>query len=666
MNPREPRETEEKTLSPYFFVKSEDPNLDQLPLKSTSATVNVSGVIADVTVVQVYKNEGKKTLEAIYVFPASTRAAVHGMKMTIGERTITAKIEKREEARRNYQQALNEGKSASLLEQQRPNVFQMNVANIMPGDEIRTELHYTEFLVPTEGIYEFVYPTVVGPRYSNQPISSAPPSERWTQNPYLHEGSAPTYVFEFKASVDAGVPIQEMSCPSHKVNIQYRDKTNAAIDLDPSEKFAGNRDFILKYRLAGERVESGLLLFEGEKENYFLLTMQPPARVTDDNVPPREYIFIMDVSGSMDGYPIEISKKLMKDLVSGLRPVDRFDLLLFAGDSRLLSEKSLAATPENIQKAVVLIESQQAGGGTELLPAMQRALALPRAEGMSRTLIIATDGYVGVEPQIFDLMRERLGDSNFFTFGIGTAVNRHLIEGMAHIGTGKSFVVTKPEEAPLRAEKFRQYVRNPLLVKANVDFGSFGAYDVEPAKIPDLFAERPVVIFGKWKGKPQGTITLSGLTAKQKYETKIDVSRVKPLPQNSALQYLWARSLITQLVDYNNVAPSDERAAKVTQLGLSYNLLTAYTSFVAIDTEVRRKEGDVTSVKQPLPLPEGVDDLAVGEAMPMAAGSGAHSPRMLAKSIRGGFGFGGYSAKSPALIGSARCRNARKCGNAVR
>ena len=152
----QPGENPDKTLSPYFFVRSDDPEVDRLPLRSTSARVRISGVIADVVVTQVYKNEGKKPLEAIYVFPASTRAAVYGMKMTIGERTILAKIRTREKARQEYEQAKNSGKSASLLEQHRPNVFQMNVANILPSDIIKVELRYTELLIPTDAVYEFV------------------------------------------------------------------------------------------------------------------------------------------------------------------------------------------------------------------------------------------------------------------------------------------------------------------------------------------------------------------------------------------------------------------------------------------------------------------------------------------------------------------------------
>ncbi len=194
----------DRTLSPYFFVKSDDPSTDQLPLKATTVVADIAGVIADVKVTQVYRNEGRRALEAIYIFPASTRAAVYGMKMTIGERTITATIKKREEARAAYEQAKQEGRSASLLEQQRPNVFQMNVANILPGDEIKTELHYTELITPTSGTYEFVYPTVVGPRYSNQPANTAPPAERWSQNPYLHQGEPPSLHLRHDSSPDPG------------------------------------------------------------------------------------------------------------------------------------------------------------------------------------------------------------------------------------------------------------------------------------------------------------------------------------------------------------------------------------------------------------------------------------------------------------------------------
>ncbi len=622
----------DKTLSPYFFVKSDDPKVDQLPLKSTSAVANISGVIADVVVTQVYKNEGKKALEAIYVFPASTRAAVYGMKMVIGKRVIEAKIKKRDEARKDYEDAKKQGKSASLLEQQRPNVFQMNVANIMPGDEIRVELKYTEMLVPTDRIYEFVYPTVVGPRYSNKPADGALPSDKWVQNPYLREGEKPTYAFDMTVNVAGGMPIKELASTSHKINTAFNGPANAKVTLDKSEKSGGNKDYILRWRLAGDRIQSGLLLYEGEKEKFFLCMLQPPKKVKSAQIPGREYIFVVDVSGSMYGFPLDISKKLLRSLIGNLRPTDTFNVLLFSGGSRLMSEKSLPATKENVDNAINVIDRQRGGGGTELLPALNRVLALPKLENYSRSIIVVTDGYVMVEEEVFDLVRTHLNDANMFAFGIGSSVNRHIIEGMARVGMGEPFVITKPADAAAQADRFRAMIESPVLTKVKVSFKGFSTYDVEPVSIPDVLADRPVMVFGKYRGEPRGTITVTGVSGSGKFTESINVTSVKPLKENVALRYLWARHRIALLSDYNKLHSSDRRVKEVTDLGLAYNLLTAYTSFVAVDNKVRNTGDKPETVNQPLPLPEGVSDYAVGgsgtmKTMAMAPPSLAPYPR---------------------------------------
>ena len=602
----------DRSLSPYFFVKSEDPELDQLPLKSTSAKVRIAGVIADVVVTQIYRNEGKRALEALYIFPASTRAAVYGMTMTIGQRTITAKIAKREDARREYEEAKQAGKSASLLEQQRPNVFQMNVANILPGDLIQVELKYTELLVPSDGIYEFAYPTVAGPRYSSQKAEGTDPSERWIENLYLHQGESPAYTFNMEIDLSAGLPIQNVVCPSHKIRTSFKGPDFCSIQLDPSEEYGGNRDFILKYRLAGNRIQTGLLLWEGKDEKFFLLMIQPPRRVSEREIPPREYIFIVDVSGSMHGFPLDISKKLLKDLIGNLRSEDRFNVLLFAGGSSLMSEESLPAVPENVNRAVALIDRQKGGGGTELVPALQRALSFPKKEGFSRTIVIATDGYVSVEESAFELIRHNLGNANLFPFGIGSSVNRYLIEGMARAGMGEPHIVLKPQEAPERAKKFRELIQSPVLTGIKIDFKGFEAYDLEPPSLPDLMADRPIIVFGKWHGLAQGKIDIRGHHGDEPFHAVVDVRGAKPMQQNSALPYLWARHRIAVLSDFNKLSPRDERVGEVTNLGLTYNLLTAYTSFIAVDAQVRLVNGQAITVKQPLPLPHGVSDYAVG------------------------------------------------------
>ena len=608
----QPQKDANKTMSPYFFVKSDDPEVDQLPLKSTSVRVDISGVIADVVVTQVYKNEGNRPLEAIYIFPASARAAVYGMKMAIGERTIIAKIRRREDARREYEQAKQAGKSASLLKQHRPNVFQMNVANILPADVVTVELKYTELLVPTDAVYEFVYPTVVGPRYSEQKTTNAGPGEKWIENPYLHQEESPMSTFHIAVNLSAGLPIQNLACSSHQVSVNYEGLDYASIRLDPSEKFGCNRDFVLDYRLAGGKIKTGLLLSEGKDENFFLLMLQPPKQVHEVHIPPREYIFIVDVSGSMHGFPLDISKKLLKDLIGNLRPTDRFNVLLFAGGSSVMSTQSVPATLANISRAINMIERRRGGGGTRLLPALKRALSLPKTEGFSRSVVIATDGYVSVEKEAFDLIRDNLGNANMFTFGIGSSVNRYIIEGMARIGMGEPFVITKPEEASDKAEKFRKLIQSPVLTGIKIDFGQFDVYDVTPHSIPDVLADRPVIVFGKWRGRLQGDICLKGITGDSPLMEKIDMTHVKPLEMNSALRYLWARHRVAMLSDFNRLNQQDERVKEVTNLGLTYNLITAHTSFVAIDTQIRLKDGQTVTVKQPLPLPQGVSDYAVG------------------------------------------------------
>ncbi|MFL5753409.1 MAG: TonB family protein [Bacteroidia bacterium] len=601
----------DKTLSPYFYVPGSDGSTDDLPLLKTSADVNIAGVIAGVKVTQVYKNSGTKAIEAIYIFPGSTRAAVYDMRMIIGKRCIQAKIDETEKARKTYEDAKQEGKTASLLEQQRPNVFQMNVANLMPGDTIKVELYYTELLEPENGEYSFVYPTVVGPRYSNQLVASANPKDLWVANPYTKEGVKPSYQFDIRTSINAGMPLQEVLCTSHEVNINFDGMSSASINLKESEKFRGNKDYILKYRLAGKKVENGLLLYQGEKENFFLIMMQPPKVVNKTEIPAREYIFIVDVSGSMNGFPLETSKELLKNLIGGLNPTDKFNVILFAGAANIWQEESQSATADNIDKAIKHINEQRGGGGTELLPALKKALAVNTDDKYARTFVIATDGYVSCEKEAFDLIRNSLSTANFFSFGIGSSVNRYLIEGMAYAGMGEPYVITKPEEAAAAGLKFKNYIEHPLLTNIKIDYKGLNVYDVEPLSIPDIFSERPVIVFGKYKGNASGNISISGINGGGAYTASLNVSEYKAMKENAPLRYLWARHRIKNLDYYSKMGAGEAVKKEVTKLGLDYNLLTAYTSFVAVDNQVRNEGGQNVPVHQALPLPEGVSNYAV-------------------------------------------------------
>ena len=270
-----------RTESPYFYLPGGDPAVDALPLKSTEVEVRVAGVIADVTVTQVYKNEGARPIEARYVFPGSTRAAVHAMNVRLADRLIEARIREKRQAKQEYEQAKNEGRTAALLEQHRPNVFQMNVANILPGDDVRVELHYTELLSPESGRYRFVFPTVVGPRYNSPQSASA--GKKWLAQPTLPEGEDSPAKFDIRVQLDTPISIKEIVSPSHAIATERSGERRAAIGLAAHARHAANnRDFILDYRLTGDAVESGVMFMRGhgeKAENFFLAMVEPPRAV---------------------------------------------------------------------------------------------------------------------------------------------------------------------------------------------------------------------------------------------------------------------------------------------------------------------------------------------------------------------------------------------------
>jgi len=314
----------------------------------------------------------------------------------------------------------------------------------------------------------------------------------------------------------------------------------------------------------------------------------------------------------MDGFPLNTSKRLLRNLIGKLRPTDLFNVVLFAGDSTVLSPQSLPANQANIAKAIGLIEQQRGAGGTELLPAVQQAMSLPRQEGISRSLLLITDGFVGGEQGVFDHIKANLNRCNVFAFGIGTSVNRYLIEGVARAGMAEPFIVTEEAEAERVADKFREYVESPVLTDIQVRTIGFDIYDVNPVKFPDLLAQRPIVLFGKWRGPATGKFELTGKSGQGLYTTQFDVASSQPDEANSALRYLWARSRIAELSDYGGYQVEDENAKEITALGLQYNLLTRYTSFIAVREVVTNPTGSAEDVKQASPLPLRVSDLAVG------------------------------------------------------
>ena len=596
--------------SPYFQV-SDDSGVDHFPLKETRVTVELNGVIASVHVHQRYRNEGTRALNAKYVFPGSTGAAVNAMVMTIGDRRIRAQIKEKEQAHKMFEAAKAAGQTASLLAQKRPNVFSMDVANIAPNSEVEVELDYTEFLSASDGEYQFVYPGVVGPRYGGAAESIDLPTA-WVSNPYLRAGESGPAGFDISVTLNSPLPLHDVQCATHKIQTRWNGANSGTISLDEPKQTAGNRDFILRYRLQDNAIVSGLTRFSAGGENYFMLQAEPPQRINAAEIPPREYLFILDVSGSMSGFPLDTARSLISHLLATLRPADSFNILFFAGGSTTLAPQALPATPENLARAQQMLQQTEGGGGTELLPALQKALAMPVAEGTSRSLVLITDGYVDVEASAFRLVDDNLGRNNLYAFGIGSSVNRFLIEGLAKVGRAESFVVTNEADARREADRFRDYVSAPLLTNIAVSGRDVEVYDTEPRTQPDLLARRPVLVLGKYrKAGSHATIELSGVTGsgQQAWDFALAASS-----RDDTLPILWARKRLERLYVFPNA--NEDARAEILALGLKYSLLTSATSFIGVDEKLPTGDGpEALDVRQPLPLPAGVSNAAVGESL---------------------------------------------------
>ncbi len=554
----------------------------QLPLREVRYDVDVSGVVARVHLTQTYEGPSSgPAVDADYVFPLSTRAAVYALTMQVGARTIQGLVKERASAASAYEAARAQGQVASLLEQQRPNVFQMRVANIRSGQVVQVEVDYVELLVPTEGVYHLVVPGAVGERYEAAPSALAGDLAVTAPRVPATGDTASLAWREISIHLEGGVPVQWVDSSTHAiVQTPHDDSVDVGLadaELDP------RRDFELVYTLGSDDFGTGVLRFDADSERYVLAMVQPPERMAPDQIPPRELVFVLDTSGSMDGFPIETARALVRRMVSDLRPVDRFNVLAFAGSAEVLAPASLAPTRKNLDAAEAFLTGLGAGGGTDLRSALRAAFELPPAgPHLARTFAIVTDGYVDAEPATFELIRQRAGDASVFTFGIGESVNRYLIEGMAHAGQGQAFICTSAARAAAVADDFRDAIDAPALTNVRIAFEGLDAYDLEPAAVPDVYAHRPVFVLGKYTTiRPDAAIVVSGQTGRGPWSGRTALADAPPSPRNAALRTLWARERVSRISDSAPETP--ETKAQVTALGLRHSLMTAHTSFVAID-----------------------------------------------------------------------------------
>jgi len=623
------------------------------PLEHTDVDVEISGFLARVRLTQQFLNPAQDAIEAVYVFPLPQAAAVDDMTMRIGDRTIRGKIKEREEARRIYEDAKRRGNLASLLDQERPNIFTQAVANIPPGADVEIEISYVETLTYEEGSYEFSFPMVVGPRYIPgqetghsgggwAPDTDQVPDASRITPPVARPDTRAGHDITIAVALDAGIGVKEITSKTHEVDVTREGEDRARIRLR-ERAVLPNKDFILSYAVAGKEVEDALLTHRDERGGFFTFVLQPPERFTQEDVTPKELVFVMDSSGSMSGFPIEKAKEVIHLALEGLYPRDTFNLITFAGDTRVLFPEPVPATTEYVRQAQKFLASRQGGGGTEMMKAIRTALEPSDSREHLRIVCFLTDGYVGNDMEILGEVK-RHPNARVFSFGIGNSVNRFLLDKMAEEGRGAVEYVTLSDDGWAAARRFHERVRNPLLTDINVEWRGVRVSDVYPARVPDLFSATPIVLSGRYGAPASGTLRISGKMSGRDWHREIPVTLPSVQEEHDVLATLWVRRRVDALMasDWASIqsgSPEAEIRDQITRLGLDYRLMTQFTSFVAVEETVVTEGGVPRRIDVPVEMPEGVSYEGVfGDQSKMMAAS--------AVSIAAGGGGGGGIGQS--------------------
>jgi Ca-activated chloride channel family protein len=596
------------------------------PLKHTDVSIQVSGPLARAQVTQQFENPYSDKIEAVYTFPLPQNAAVDDMTLTVGDRVVKGTIKKREEARAIYEAAKRRGNVAGLLDQERPNIFTQSVANILPGEQISITISYVQTLSYDGGVYSVVFPMVVGPRYiPGQPLAQEPSSQPlgggWAYDtdqvpdashvtpPVLKPGARSGHDLSLSVKIDAGVPIHHVQSTTHEIAVTNSKASQAEVHLQ-REATIPNKDFILTYAVAGEDIRDAVLTHRNGKNGFFALLLQPPDRVKTDEVTPKELVFVLDTSGSMSGFPLEKAKETMRLAIDGLNPRDTFNLITFAGDTHILFPEPAQATSANVRKAQSFLESRRGGGGTEMMKAIRAALDPTDSQEHVRIVCFMTDGYIGNDMAIVGEIQKH-SKARVFAFGIGSSVNRFLLDKMAEHGRGEVEYVGLQDDGSPAARRFHERVQHPLLTDISVDWDDLDVSDVYPKRLPDLFSAKPLVLTGRYTTPGKGTIRLRGKVAGRSIVRKIDVEFPGFELNHDVLATLWARAKIADLMaqDYNGIQqgnPKPDVRKAITQLGLDYRLMTQFTSFVAVEELIITEGGQPRRVEVPVELPDGV------------------------------------------------------------
>ncbi|MCH8333033.1 VWA domain-containing protein [Candidatus Sumerlaeota bacterium] len=660
------------------------------PLKHTEVQADIDGFIGRVRVRQTFQNPLEEKIEAVYVFPLPADAAVDEMVMIVGERRIVARIRPRDEARRIYEAARARGHVAGLLDQERPNIFTQSVTNIEPGATVIIEISYVETLQYEDGVFQFVFPMVVGPRYMPghpsgrlgsgwSPDTTRVPDASRISPPVAPPGTRAGHDIRLSVEINAGMEILDLESELHDVIVHRPWRGRALVELKRKDEIP-NKDFILRYRTATAGIGDAILSHSGPRGTFVTLFLQPPRRVRPEDAVAKEMIFVIDRSGSMSGYPIEKAKATMRLAIEQMNPNDTFNLLSFSGGTGRCFPRPVANTRENREIALRYLADLHGSGGTEMMKAIREALGGEHDPRRVRIVCFMTDGYIGNDLEIIGAVRKHAGTTRVFSFGIGNSVNRFLLDGMAHAGRGEVEYVTLESHSKGAATRFHERIHSPVLTDIEIDWGSLPVTGVYPSRFPDLFSNKPLLIHARLSGAASGSIVLRGNTAAGPFERTIEVNvsgdsnqgfGTGEEPERSGvLGSLWARAKIKDLTmrDYAALQSGnfpEEIEQEITRLGVDFSLMTRFTSFIAVEEMRITVGGEPTMIAVPVEMPDGVSYEGVfGPAsQPLSLSVAGIAPKTHSISLRGRAGRAGASFFGGRAV---RIENARENETASR
>ncbi len=595
------------------------PSYVPLPLKHTDVKASVAGYIATVEVTQQFHNPFNEKIEAVYQFPLPEDSAVSEFVMEVGppeaRRKIRGIIREKEEAQRIYNEARAQGLNASLLSQVRPNIFEQKVANIEPGKQIDIHIRYFNTLSYSDGWYAFTFPMVVGPRF-NPPDTADPVhavatgGARFSGRPedttisYLRPNERSGHDIALTLDIDAGVSIEEARCLTHAIQTTNPDNNTHQLSVKlANTDTLPNKDFVFAFRVAGQAMKSGLVTHVDESgRGYFTLMMVPPMELQGLDRQPMEMVFVVDCSGSMNGEPMRQAKEAMRFALKQLRPTDSFQIIRFSDNASTLGDKPLPATPENIERAKKYVDYLYCDGGTMMMSGMRAALDFPRDAERYRVVTFFTDGYIGNEAEILHEMNKRIGDARVFSFGVGSSTNRYLLERMAKVGRGAAAYLLPGDSGKEVMDLYFERISHPAMTDVDISWGQAQVAEMYPSRLPDLLVGRPVIVTGRFSGDLKD-IRVTGRAGGEPIALQVNTAHTA---QHPALGQVWARRKIADLMDRQTLDSNNELQPTVLATALEYNLVSAYTSFIAVDATHITAGDHGTTVPQALPVPEGV------------------------------------------------------------